>query len=82
MYEESNLNFNGVPTVFLAYHIHEDWLFGKYKLQSIVQFLIREYSMTYRGPGFLVVVWFDSSPILSPPPPVSKLSTGDTKEDW
>jgi len=28
----------------------------------------REYWMIYRGPGFLVVVWFSSTPILSPNP--------------
>ncbi len=28
----------------------------------------------HRGPGFLAVVWFGSSPILSPPSPVRKLS--------
>ncbi len=28
----------------------------------------REYWMIYRGPGFLAVVWFGSTPILSPSP--------------
>ncbi len=36
----------------------------------------REYWMIYRGPGFLAVVWFGSSPSL----PSS--STGDTQADW
>ncbi len=35
---------------------------------------IREYYIIYRGPGFLMVVWFGSSPPPSPPSPVSKLS--------
>ncbi len=29
----------------------------------------REYGMIYRGPGFLVIVWFGSSPTLLPPFP-------------
>jgi hypothetical protein len=36
--------------------------------------------MIYRGQGFLAVVLFGSSPIPSPPSPVSS-STGDTQED-
>ncbi len=34
----------------------------------------REYWLIYRGPGFLVVVWFGFSAIPSPPPLVSKFS--------
>jgi hypothetical protein len=49
-----------------------DWVFSK------------QYWMIYRGPGFLSVVWFGSSPtlstLLSPLPSVS--STGDTQEGW
>ncbi len=41
----------------------------------------REYWLTYRGPGFLAVIWFGSSPTPSPPLP-SVSSTGDTQEDW
>jgi len=37
--------------------------------------------MIYRGPGFLAVAWFDSSPTLSTPF-ASVSSTGDTQEDW
>ncbi len=37
----------------------------------------REYWMLHRGPGFLAVVWFGSSP--PSPPPVS--ATDDTQED-
>ncbi len=43
----------------------------------------KEYWMIYRGPGFLAVKWFASSP--APPPPnslPSVSSTGDTQEDW
>ncbi len=39
----------------------------------------REYWMKYRGPDFLAVVWFGSSP---PPPLPSVSSTGGTQEDW
>ncbi len=39
----------------------------------------REYSMIYREPGFLVVVWFSAQPIPSPLSPVS--SADDTHED-
>ncbi len=40
----------------------------------------RKYWMIYRGPGFLAVIWFGSSPNpFSPFPSVS--STGDTQED-
>ncbi len=41
---------------------------------------VREYWMIYRGPGFLAVVWFGSSPTSSPPPFPSVCSNGDT--DW
>jgi hypothetical protein len=34
----------------------------------------REYWMIDRGPGFLLVVWFGSSPIPFPPPSLSRLS--------
>jgi hypothetical protein len=34
-----------------------------------------------RGPSFLAVVWFGSSPTPSPTPP-SGSSTGDTQENW
>ncbi len=34
----------------------------------------REHWMIYRGPSFLAVAWFGSSPTPSPPSPVSKLS--------
>jgi hypothetical protein len=34
--------------------------------------------MIYRGPGFLAILWFGSSP----PPLPSVSSTGDTQEDW
>jgi hypothetical protein len=34
----------------------------------------REYWMFYRGPGFVAVVWFGSSPPPPPPSPGSKLS--------
>ncbi len=41
----------------------------------------RKYWMIYRGPGFLAVIWFGSSPNpFSPFPSVN--STGDTQEDW
>jgi hypothetical protein len=33
----------------------------------------REYWMIYRGPGFLAVLWFGSSPTPFPPSPASKL---------
>jgi hypothetical protein len=33
---------------------------------------IKEYLMSYRGPGFLTVIWFDS--FISPASPVSELS--------
>jgi hypothetical protein len=33
----------------------------------------REHPMIYRGPGFLAVVWFSSSPIPFPPYPISSL---------
>jgi hypothetical protein len=33
----------------------------------------REYCMIYRGPGFLVIIWFGSSPTPILPFPVSKL---------
>jgi hypothetical protein len=36
--------------------------------------ITREYWMIYRGPGFLTVVWFGSSPAPFPPATVSKFS--------
>ncbi len=36
---------------------------------SMVWVHLREYWMIYRGPGFLVVEWFGSSPTTPPPPP-------------
>jgi hypothetical protein len=42
---------------------------------------IREYWMIYRGPGFLAVVWFGSTP--TPTSPVSKVDQRHTtQEDW
>ncbi len=38
--------------------------------------------MNYRGPSFLVVVWFGSSPNPYPLPLPSVSSTCDTQEDW
>ncbi len=35
----------------------------------LLYLLPREYCMIYRGPGSLAVVWFGSSPALSPTPP-------------
>ncbi len=50
-----------------------DWKLPLYCDQRILNDL-------YRGPGFLVVVWFGS---VSPPPPLlSVSSTGDTQEDY
>ncbi len=40
----------------------------------------REYWIIYRGPCFLAVLWFVSSPTPSPLPSIS--STDDTQEDW
>ncbi len=37
----------------------------------------REYCMIFRGPGFLVVVWFGSSPS-----PVRKLDRGDDTQEY
>ncbi len=43
----------------------------------------RDCWMIYRGPCFLAVVWFGSSPPPPPSPPLpSGSSTGDTQEDW
>jgi hypothetical protein len=41
-----------------------------------------EYCMIYKGPGFLAVARFGSSPTPSPPPLISLLSVSDTQEDW
>ncbi len=41
----------------------------------------REYWMIYRGPGFLAVLWFGSSPTPSLPPIPSVSLTGETLED-
>ncbi len=41
--------------------------------------------MIFRGPSFLPVVWFSSTPVPSPPPPPPPPSgswTGDAQEDW
>jgi hypothetical protein len=66
-------------------------LAGRYNRKKIVKFLMRTFTcrstflydwMMYRGPDFLVVIWFVSSP---PPPPLplrSVSSTGDTQWDW
>ncbi len=41
----------------------------------------REYEMSYRGPGFLAVVWFGISPTPIPSLP-SVSTTSITQEDW
>ncbi len=38
----------------------------------------REYWMIHRGPGFLTVVWFGSTPASSPPSPVRKFDRRHT----
>ncbi len=46
----------------------------------------REYWMVYRGPGFLAVIWFGSSPMHPSPTPVSKLDRRHTgrlmRDNW
>ncbi len=38
----------------------------------------REYWKIYRGPGYLAVIWFGSSPA---PPPLPSVSSGNTQEE-
>ncbi len=58
----------------------QSWTLSKNDADPALCMGTREDWMLYRGPGFLVVVWFAHRPHSLPSPSVS--STGDTQEDW